>query len=275
MSRFLCRCCAPGGYRRVAHFPLVIWSTATLVVFLRTEGLQAQPATQLGGGIANTAQAVAETPADTVIVHRESARRARGGNAGEREVLPARSGGPGKSLWFGDGWYVTGLISLTAVLGLIFLLTYLARRFVLPGAGLGSRELAVLARTYVGNKQSIALVRAGRRLMVVGATANQVSLLMSLDDPEEEAELLARLAAGKPGSIASQFGKRLEEASEPFEEAEPGELPYQDERPEFVLRTRRQLRTAIKRMRGFGREAAARRAGPPDGQNRPRQRVTG
>ena len=275
MSSLLLGRWAPFSKRRGAHLSLPIWTATALMVCLPTGIARAQPSTQPTERIANTAQAVPETPADTVVAHRQSALRARHGKAGDGEVLPAREESRGKSLWLGDGWYVTGLVSLTAVLALIFLLGYLAKRFVLPGTRLGNRELEVLARTYVGPKQSIAIVKAGRRLMVVGVTANQVSLLISLDDPVEAAELMGHLAARQPGSISSRFSKRLEDEEQAFEEGAGGELPYEDERPEFAWRTRQQLRTAIERMRRFGRHAGVPQAALRSGPAKPRQRAAG
>ena len=270
MSSLLLGRWAPFSKRRGAHLSLPIWTATALMVCLPTGIARAQPSTQPTERIANTAQAVPETPADTVVAHRQSALRARHGKAGDGEVLPAREESRGKSLWLGDGWYVTG-----PVLALIFLLGYLAKRFVLPGTRLGNRELEVLARTYVGPKQSIAIVKAGRRLMVVGVTANQVSLLISLDDPVEAAELMGHLAARQPGSISSRFSKRLEDEEQAFEEGAGGELPYEDERPEFAWRTRQQLRTAIERMRRFGRHAGVPQAALRSGPAKPRQRAAG
>jgi len=104
------------------------------------------------------------------------------------------------------------------VLGLIFLLGYLVRRFILPKVRLGGRDLEVLARTYVGNKQSVALVRAGRRVLVVGVTASRVNLLTCLDDSMEAAHLIGEAAARKENQaildrsaafLRGELGRRL------------------------------------------------------------------
>jgi flagellar biosynthetic protein FliO len=232
-----------------------MWAGLLWMGLSQSAAAQAELGDPQADQIANTARAVSEPPGDTVITHRTSAlrRQVLHGSEEGNEVLPARTEASRTSRWYSDGWYLTGLLSLAAVLGLIFLISYLARRFVLPGARLGSRELEVLARTYVGNKQSIAVVKIGRRVIVVGIAGNRISLLATLDDPSEASELIGRLASSRPDSLSRRFSGRLEEEAQRFREAEAGEPPYRDSHPEFTQRAHRQLRAAIDRMRALGR----------------------
>jgi flagellar biosynthetic protein FliO len=225
---------------------------------LRALPALAQPSEEPAKSVANTAQAVQETPPETVITHRQSAFRTRQHGAEEGTVLPARSAEQGTALWFEDRWYVTGLVSLGLVLGLIFLLGYLVRRFILPKVRLGGRDLEVLARTYVGNKQSVALVRAGRRVLVVGVTASRVNLLTCLDDSMEAAHLIGEAAARKSGSISDQFARQLQGETQQYASPEPHESSVEDDRPASIVQTRHQLQAAIDRLRGFGRAGRAR-----------------
>lgn len=248
-----------GRTRRCLRFPLTsagglagaVVLVAALPAIAHSAGEPAKPA-------ADIAQAIQETPPDAVITHRPSAFRAGQDGPKDTTLLPARSEEPNATLWFQDSWYVTGLLSLGLVLGLIFLLGYLVRRFVLPKVHMGGRDLEVLARTYVGNKQSVALVRAGRRVLVVGVTASRVNLLTCLDDSLEAAHLIGDAAARKSGSISGQFARRLQDEAEQYTRAESHQTSSHGERPKSVMQTRCQLQAAIDRMRGFGRTAGTR-----------------
>jgi flagellar protein FliO/FliZ len=73
--------------------------------------------------------------------------------------------------------------ALVAVLGLMGVTAYAAKRWLGSGTGLwGARSpLHVLATLPLGPKRQIMLVAVGETCLVVGVTATQISLLTTLD----------------------------------------------------------------------------------------------
>lgn len=203
--------------------------------------------------IANKPQVAPTTPADTIVKHRPSTVDRWSTSTTEQTILPSKSQAGAKKGWFSDGWYLPGLISLSAVLAMIFAISLLAKKFILPRTRLGHRQLEMVARTYLSGKQSVALVKAGRRLLIVGITPNQITSLGSVDDPAEVAELLGAAAAGRPDSITSQFERNMASESERFGEPDPVEENFEDRRPDFAQPAREQLRRALARVRRLGR----------------------
>jgi flagellar biosynthetic protein FliO len=103
-------------------------------------------------------------------------------------------------------WRVRDLLPLAAVLGVIACAALLLKRFMparrmLGGAGV----LEVLARTPVGPKQNVVLVRMGRRMVLLGVTAENVNPLCIVEDPNQVAELLGEAASSRPNSASAEF----------------------------------------------------------------------
>ena len=225
---------------------------AMLTVSVRGEA----PADRTPNPIANTARSVPATPPETVIEHRPSpADRLRPDRTAET-VLPSKSAAGARATWGSDGGYWLGLLSLCGVLALIFGISILAKRFVLPRTKLGKRHLEVIGRTYLSGKQSVALVQAGRRLLVVGITPSHITRLACVDDPLEMAELLGAADAGNPESIRSQFAHNIKDEMKRFDEGAEQESELTDDRLEFSVRTRDQIRSALERVRRLGRRRA-------------------
>lgn len=78
------------------------------------------------------------------------------------------------------------IITLLGVLGLIYLLWYLARRFSFTAGNSGrlSRGLSVVERLPLTQDKSLAVVRAGNRMLLLGLSAQRVELITELE-PEE------------------------------------------------------------------------------------------
>lgn len=102
-----------------------------------------------------------------------SARRA-GENLKARSIKPA--GGVERS------WYRGGLAALSAVLMLIALSAWGLKRFGRRGP-LDSSAIEVLNKTCLSPKQSLALVRVGNKVILIGATSEQITHLTTIDDP--------------------------------------------------------------------------------------------
>lgn len=103
------------------------------------------------------------------------------------------------------------IVGLVVIVPLVYFVTRLYGRAAL---GVGSRRALVLIDTLpLGANRAVCLVKVGERLLIVGATAQQVSLLAELSDPEEVARLTARFEEGhRTGMTAWQ--KELARARE-------------------------------------------------------------
>ena len=115
------------------------------------------------------------------------------------------------------------LFALALVIALIFLLRWAGRR-LFPGAVPQgpSRTVQVLGRTMLAPKQSIVLLRVGRRVLVVGDTGAQMQSLCEITDEQEIAELTAQLAQEKPAALSRTFGQLLGRARDERAAESPG-----------------------------------------------------
>ena len=247
----------------ITSFPhgllLTSWVMAAVVCAPVGE-LRAQQAGAPADGeatVANQARAIETVDVDTaeqqVVRHPDADRSPiaeRPDEASSPQINPrGRAGGATRS------WYLTGLLSLAVVLGLIFLLARLARRFTPLKNKLGQGELEIVARTHLGPKQSVAVVRLGQRLVLVGVTPERLNCLSTIDDPAEAAALLGRLAVGKAGSTTAHFSAEFDAEVEEYAAQEAVEPLFGEQRTTAFTRTRRQLGQMIGKVRALGRSS--------------------
>lgn|GEM_PF-2622572 len=116
-----------------------------------------------------------------------------GGSAIRRDAAGQRS----SPFELGSGpWYRSGLVSICVVLALVWLIYKAARRWI-PGSKVpDSGLLNVVARTTLTPKQHVALVRLGRRFVMVGVSPDRIDQLCVVDDAEEVSELIIRTDGG-------------------------------------------------------------------------------
>jgi flagellar biogenesis protein FliO len=97
-------------------------------------------------------------------------------------------------------------LSLLVVLALIGGGAYLFRRFT-QGAGRwrNSQGMTVLARSVINPKQTLCLVKFGRRLVLVGVSPNHMASLDTVEDPEEISHILGSLEKEGQHSISNTF----------------------------------------------------------------------
>ena len=118
-------------------------------------------------------------------------------------------------------WYRTGLGGLVIVLAFIGLLYWAIRRWV-PAARVGDSGIVrVVARTSLTPKQHVVLAQLGARLVLIGVSPDRMRTLCEIQDPDEVAELTARL--GTPAARAARaFDEQLfDEAVRYREDWEP------------------------------------------------------
>ena len=156
-------------------------------------------------------------------------------------------------------------LSLLAVLVLIVLCAWLFRRFS-PGSRRGKTSSAVeiIARSTISPKQSVCLVKLGRRLLLVGLSPNHMANLSAVDDPEEIAFIMGDLEKQLPNSISKTFDRlfRRETQQYDYPPDQIGQTPrdgdnevfeYEQEEPRQWQHARDELSSLLSRVKGLTR----------------------
>jgi len=127
------------------------------------------------------------------------------GGAGPGEGAAA-FGGAGVNYW--DMLKVAGWLLL--VVGLVLGSAWTIKRFMPRTSAMFSSEyLKILARTYVGTRQAICLVKVPGKLLVVGSTQQSLRTLAEIDDPAEVERVLGELESRSPQSATRSFRELL------------------------------------------------------------------
>ncbi len=143
------------------------------------------------------------------------------GDLAAHPVIPRES--EGKSL-SRDSRATAGLswrdgLPLALVLGVIAAMALLLRRF-LPHQRLltGSGAIEVVARTGLSSKQQLVLVKVGRRLVLLGVSAERINPLSEVVDPDEVAALMGTAAGDRPSSMRRAFADSFEREARTYAE---------------------------------------------------------
>jgi flagellar biosynthetic protein FliO len=120
-------------------------------------------------------------------------------------------------------WYRTGIGALGIVLASIVAAVWAFKRWVPAVRAADGGLLRVVGRTSLTPKHSLALVRMGRRFVLVGVSGDRLSRLCEVSDPEEVAELAARAGIGTTPSTNAFDNLLLHEAAS-YEEPDEPEL---------------------------------------------------
>lgn len=106
--------------------------------------------------------------------------------------------------------FIKMVLSLGAVLALMFVVAYLLKRFVVsrstpPGSGV---QIEVLGRKMLQPKKSVVVLRVGPKVLVVGMSDHGLQTLTELPDPapgqDEETTLESRPRAGASFAVYLQ-----------------------------------------------------------------------
>lgn len=110
-------------------------------------------------------------------------------------------------------WLQT-FLALAVVVGLIFALRYLLRRFARPtGPARVSAAIDVLTRVNLSGKHQLILVRLGKKLVLLGAGAEGLAALSEVSEPHEVADLLKAVESGSSEPFAGIFRRKAERFS--------------------------------------------------------------
>ena len=135
---------------------------------------------------------------------------------------------------------------LAAVFGAIFVLAALLKRWSparkVPG---GRGGLEILSRQFLSNKQSLCVVRFGRRVLCVGVTPETITTLVRVDDPDEASEIIVSAAKSSPSSFTSLLSKF---AAKPADLDIQTETPAAESKPVVIGRDVRSLLARVRVM---------------------------
>ena len=125
-------------------------------------------------------------------------------------------------------------MTLALVIGLIFLFRHVINRFSgRTPATSRTGVVEVLARVGVAPKQQVVLLRIGGRVLLVGQSANGMTTLAEINDPDEVASVLAAVTASKPTVSAGQFASLLGRFSKQDAETDNDETQFNDDQTQF------------------------------------------
>jgi flagellar biosynthetic protein FliO len=198
---------------------------------LPARGQEGKPAANTGGSITVNEAAVepaARSDAVSSWMHQTLARP-------KDPLRPARAQADGSSLTRKNASLGhdarTGTLELLwpllLVLGVIAGAAFVIRKVLPRGNRLGGGGVIdVLASHYLSSKQSLCLVRLGRRAVLLGVTPERITPVAEILQPEELAEIVSAIERKRPTSFTSTFarlcardpGKRIGE--EPVERQE-------------------------------------------------------
>jgi len=112
-------------------------------------------------------------------------------------------------------------IALTVVIGLIFVLRWVAKKwFNIAGASSNSAA-RVVSRTMIAPRQQVILLQVGRRIVVACDSAGAVTTLCEITDADEIAEILGKTSAREAEARVSKsaFTLALDEESGAYSRA--------------------------------------------------------
>lgn len=156
-------------------------------------------------------------------------------------------------------------IALAAVIALILLLRFGARRFLdLPGGQRSTSAVQVLSRTLLAPRQHVLLLKVGKRIIVVGESGGQMASLGDIADPDEVATLVGHIREEKLTVSAKAFGSLFRRAKDDLEETPETEAntpaPISDQFAETpqddpeVVSTREEISDLMQKVRGLSRQ---------------------
>lgn len=154
------------------------------------------------------------------------------------------------------GSWVRTSIALGGVIGLILLLGWGYRVVASRNGGLpfgfrgrAAQLIEIVARTSLSPRQSLALVRIGPRLVLLGLSPDAVRTLDVISDAELTARLVGLATQGRPDSSTAEFAGALESETRAYEP--PSEVSEEEITPEEqrIVAVRQSLAGTLQRLR--------------------------
>lgn len=147
---------------------------------------------------------------------------------------------------------------MLAVLGLIVICVAAIRKWLPQATRIsGGSVINILARQYLSGKQSLALVKVGKRVVLVGVTPEAMSTLTEISDPEEIASLAASLQRGKVDSFSSALSRESLEAMDASDDADEVVESSPRQRPRGMGETETRIQELVGRIRAMSTGSTA------------------
>lgn len=118
-----------------------------------------------------------------------------------------------------ESWRLGGLVPLIIVLGVMAGAYYVVKRFAPGAVKADGGLLSVVSRAALSPKHSIALVRVGRRFVLVGISGDNIASLSEVTDEEEVADLVAATGTSR-SEMDTGFSDLLGGEAKLFDEAD-------------------------------------------------------
>lgn len=99
-------------------------------------------------------------------------------------------------------------LCLVVVVGMIFLMIFILRKFLYKDKRAGDDYLKVLGSTFLGPKKSVCLVKVMDRILVLGVTESSITLLSEIGG-DAVLQVLESLRQKETGSSSKEFPRYL------------------------------------------------------------------
>jgi flagellar biogenesis protein FliO len=188
-----------------------LWSALVLLALLPAVRVQAADANS-PASVTPPKSAAAATPpsvAPVSVSELESQTLRRGPALSEKpKATTQKTGTTSTSTRDSNGYdAVRVTTALLAVIALILFLRWIAKRvFGVSGPSRSSRAVQVLSRSPLTPRQSVMLLRVGRRVIVVADGGGQMSTLGEITDADEVAELIGQIHTDHTDRAGAGFG---------------------------------------------------------------------
>jgi len=155
--------------------------------------------------------------------------------------------------------------AMAIVIGLIFVLRWGGQRIFNPGSARGTtRSIQVLARSPVAPRQQIMLLQVGKRVIVVGDSAGQMTSLCEITDGDEVAALVGQIRDEKIDSSTRAFGSIFRRANREMDAEAQAEIhdhhddiehaPPEDSEDAAIASTREEISGLMEKIRLVSRQ---------------------
>lgn len=111
----------------------------------------------------------------------------------------------------GGGGLLQAGFGMAAVVGLIFLCAWLARRFGFQRLGSG-QLVKVVSSAMVGQRERVVVVEVGSQWLVLGVTSSQVNMLHTLPAQAQPVAASPQATQATPRSPVELFAQKLRES---------------------------------------------------------------
>ncbi len=215
-----------------------------------TIDIETEPTPPTADSESSNAETTVPTQFDTPVSSIEIARPGSSSRTPIERIHPRSEAVAGKT-----AWYQAGLLPLGIVLAVIGAIGLTLKKWKGTVKINGGDVLSVLTQTHLSQRQSVALVQMGGKLVFVGVTPQAITPIRVIEDREEAATVKTRLRIGGVRKNITPFetvvrdeGHKLADAMEPDASSET--MPASGEH-----QVRKEITGLLDRLRSLRRDA--------------------